>query len=101
MSKILSDEEINNIEKDCWKNLNTDNCIPFSRAIEQAAIAAYEKKLREVEPVGYLHKAKNDNGCDHLNFDSYDDEYGKSHWDSSPLYLHPAPSAPEALKGQP
>ena len=57
MSKILSDEEIDIIEKDCWENLNTDNCISFARAIEQAVMVKTGKL--------------------------------------TPLYEHPAPSAPE------
>ena len=88
---LLTDEEIIELsEQLTWYDADVERIDPIQFA--RSVIAAYEAKLREQnEPAGYLHKSKDDNSWDHLDFDSYDDEYGKAHWDSYPIYLHPAP----------
>ena len=92
MTHVISDDEITLIVRERAKGsaINRDGSTShrIARAIESAVLA----KLREQnEPVGYLHKSKDDNSWDHLDFDSYDDEYGRAHWASFPLFLNPAP----------
>ena len=42
------------------------------------------------DPVGYHHKSiPNETSFDHLDFDSYEDDYGRKHWVSTPLFKKP------------
>ena len=95
MSKILSDEEIDIIEKDCWENLNTDNCITFARAIEQAVMA----KLLEQKPVAWKDTTFTSDENEAMTSEPV--LLGYEGWESLPdgteLFTNPAPSAPEVF----
>ena len=54
------------------------------------AHALIKRVEAECKVVGYHHVSiPNETSFDHLDFDSYDDEYGRKHWVSTPLTALP------------
>ena len=86
---MLTDEEITLIVRECAKGSAINRDGSTSHRIARAVIAACEAKLREQEPIA-----------------KFDWSQGKFVWltkcnyrlhDNQPLYLRPAPSAPEGM----
>ena len=95
MNQILTDAEITLIIRECARgsaiNRYGSTSHRIARAIEQAIL----NKLSEQEPVCYGNQTALDNMLD----DRVAEVAGvRDGWRKTPLYLHPAPSAPEGYQ---